>query len=95
MEEAGGERRAVERAAPGAGEPHRVVRVHVRQEEEAGTARPPHAPEIHGDGRTGDHRPAHGERAARRFPPNLAGGAAQAREGESGVGMRAQRAGRG
>lgn len=94
VQQAGGERRAVQRAAPGAGQPHRMVRVHVRQEEQPRAARPPHAPEVHGDGRAGDHRAVHGaglrgarerRQRPRRFPPNSARGTAHAREGRGGA----------
>lgn len=92
MQEAGGERRAVQGPVPGAGEPHGVVRVQMREEEEAGTAGPAHAPEVHGDGRSGDHRPAHGGSAAPRFPPNSGGRSRAGAEGDGAVReVRAQR----
>lgn len=100
VQQAGGERRAVQRAAPGAGQPHRMVRVHVRQEEQPRAARPPHAPEVHGDGRAGDHRAVHGaglrgargrRQRPRRFPAEFG---ARYRACAGGEGRRLRGAGR-
>lgn len=60
MQEEGRDWGAVEGPRPRAGQPHGVVRVHVRQEEEPRGASPAQAPEVHRDGRVRDQDPVHG-----------------------------------
>lgn len=60
VQEEGRDGGAVEGPRPGAGQPHGVVRVHVRQEEEPRRPGPAQAPEVHRDGRVRDQHAVHG-----------------------------------
>lgn len=60
-EQGGGHRGAVDGSvAPGGGQTHRVVAVHVGQEEEPRTGTLPHLPEVHSQRGVRDHSPVHG-----------------------------------
>lgn len=59
-EQGGGGRGAVDGpVAPGGRQTHRVVAVHVGQEEQPGPGTLPHMPEVHSQGRVRDHLPVH------------------------------------